>query len=442
MSRATNHPKRILYLLALSLALPACGSDAGGIPEEGNAYLTVVGDRNVFVGLETSRRLAVRYHDASDLPLAGEVSFAVVGDLRGSEISKATGVSNAQGIVELDVFGGSQDATFRIVASAEFAADADWNVSVTDGDPLPPLDPQGSYKLDSTFDVSQLPGDAGKAIGKFIDMTDDPNDPALWLLEQFNWPSWLSWAPAAAAPIVNGLIKDHAPGFVSDLIAVGDKMGQAARKFGTVSELAVTGDQVEGGAYIAVHTMTGFTFRIDSQTYEFSIDELGSQEPVIEGITFALDSDNVAVGEHDMPVRYGAFLGLALDTVVVPLVDPSVQSLHELFVKNVNCTQVGQAIYAEIGGFGIFTATTYKGLCDAGLKYAADAIKDQLIKIDQKAPLLLHITGEAKATDSNNNRRVDSLTGGKWTGSLSHSGDARDFSSPASFSGQRMTVAP
>jgi hypothetical protein len=434
MSKATNQSKRVLYLLALSLALPACGSDAGGIPEEGNAYLTIVGDRNVFVGLGTSRRLAVRYHDASDQPLAGEVSFDVVGDLRGSQISKATGVTNAQGIVELDVFGGDENATFRIVATAAFAADTDWNVAVTDGDPLPPLDPQGSYKLDSSFDVSQLPGDVGKAISTFIDISENPG---LWLLQQFNWPSAISWAPSVLAPIVNSLINDNAPNFVNDILAVGDKMGQAARNFGTVTELSVTGDQIESGGFLAEHTMTGFTFRIDLETYHYSIAELGSTEPVVEGISFALEGDKASVGQHDMPIRYGAFLALALDQVVVPLVDPSVQSLHELFIKNVDCAKVGQAAADTIG---LFSASFYEGLCDTGLKLAADFVKDQLIKIDQKAPLLLHISGEAKATDSNNNRRVDSLTAGKWEGSLSHSGDARDFSSPASFSGQRMVV--
>src|SRR5690606_17366695 len=107
-SRSSAHT---LAILALAPALPACGSSA----HEG-AYLTIVGDRNVYVGYESTRRLSIRYHDADNQPLAGEVGFAVAGDLRGSSISTSSGVTNSQGIVEIDVHGGPDDTTFRIVA--------------------------------------------------------------------------------------------------------------------------------------------------------------------------------------------------------------------------------------------------------------------------------------------------------------------------------------
>src|SRR5262245_26513812 len=66
----------LLTAPGLSIVTAACGASASA-PEEGNAFLTVVGDRNVFLDYGQRVNIAVRYHDSNDEPLAGEVSLRV-----------------------------------------------------------------------------------------------------------------------------------------------------------------------------------------------------------------------------------------------------------------------------------------------------------------------------------------------------------------------------
>lgn len=438
MKRTWNISRTLLFSTAALLGAAACGgSSSNPPPEEGNAYLTVVGDRNVFLDHDAAQRLSIRYHDSQDQPLAGEVSFRLVGDAKGSSISKDSGVTNSQGIVELQVEAGAEDANFRIEATAEYASSADWSIAVTDGGSVPPLDPQGTYKLDSRFDVSQPPGDVGEVVGKFIEITDDPYDPATWLLDQIDdVPGFLR--PGLDA-VVNEVMTQYAPNFVNNMVEIGDRLGQAAKKFGTVSELVVTSgddDVDEGSRMAAVHTMTGFTFRIDGDTYEFSVDELGSEEPSVEDITFDMSSEDVTVGAHDMPVRYGGFLALALEDVIIPLVDGNAASLHELFQNQVNCVQVGQELYSETQ---FFSPSFWEGACDIALQAAAESIMAEVVGLDEQAPLLLQIQGEARALDNNGDRQVDALNNGKWSGTLDFNGDVGELSEPGSFTGELMS---
>src|SRR5262245_61084761 len=53
------------------------------------------------------------------------------------------------------------------------------------GDEVKPLDAAGAYSLRSNFDLAaNAPGKAGQVINLVIDMTDDPDDPTGWILDQ------------------------------------------------------------------------------------------------------------------------------------------------------------------------------------------------------------------------------------------------------------------
>lgn len=438
MKTTKKTPRVLLLATATSFALGACGGNGSNLPppEEGNAYLTIVGDSNVFIDRGAQQRLMVRYHDSNDQPLAGKIMFEVVGSAQGSTISKDSGVTNSEGLVELNVNAGSQDTSFQIKATAPYASSAIWSIAVQNGDSVPPLEPQGTYRLNSQFDVSTLPGDVGNVVSDFVAMTDDPYDPATWVLDQIDGvPGFLR--PGLDA-VLNQVIEDNAPNFVNDILDVGDRLGQAAHKFGTVSELRVkgAGNDVDNASLTAVHTMTGFTFRIDGQTYDYTLADLGSQEPVVEGVSIQMDGDNMNVGAHDMPVNYGGFLGLALEDDIIPLVDPNASSLHEFFMDRVDCTNVGSSLYNQTQ---ILSADFWKGACDIGLQAAAESIMAEIVGIDEQAPLLLKISGHAHVADSNGDRTVDEMSRGKWNGSLDFNGDSEDLVEPGSFTGERMS---
>src|SRR5438445_9110190 len=68
--------------------------------------------------------------------------------------------------------------------------------------PDPQVDAQGTYRVNSTFDIAtNMPGTAGSVLNGIIAATDDPDDPMAWLLEQ--------------------LLAQMSPGTLHDILAAG-----------------------------------------------------------------------------------------------------------------------------------------------------------------------------------------------------------------------------
>ncbi len=151
--------------VALAIAGMGCSSsepDPGGNgnpPEPGNAYLTIVGDSNVFMESGWTQTISVRYHDGNDGALAGEVEFSVVGNSNGGTISSPSSVTNSDGQASIDVIAGATgEAAFTIRAEAPYADAVEWTVAVSAGDPpLPPLDVTGRYTVTSDIDLGLGP---------------------------------------------------------------------------------------------------------------------------------------------------------------------------------------------------------------------------------------------------------------------------------------------
>src|SRR5689334_10340457 len=98
------------------------GGGDGKPPVNGDAFLTVVGSANVFVGNGAQQAITVRYHDQADTPLAGEVDFAIKGDGGGAALSSAKAVTDKDGNATVTLTTGTGgDAAFTVEASAEYA---------------------------------------------------------------------------------------------------------------------------------------------------------------------------------------------------------------------------------------------------------------------------------------------------------------------------------
>lgn len=415
-----------LRLATASLLLSACASGTG-LPtaEEGDAYLTVVGDQNVTLDLGAQRTLEVLYHDSNESPLAGEVEFEIVGEAKGGALSASSSSTDSQGIASLRVEAGQNAASFRIKASAEFAPPAEWTVAVGDGAALP-LDPEGTYQIDSQFDID-LPGDVGDVVGEFVEMTDDPYDPGTWMLDR------IGAVPGFLRPGLDSAIEDlmveYAPNFVDDVLLLGDKLGQAARKFGTITELRVGGD-----GQAAAHSVTHLSFRIDGESYAYSMEDLDRPVVVVEEVPFQLEGDQVKVGAHELPVRYGGFLSLALEEDVIPIVAPGASSVYEFLARLVDCSLLGEALQQETA----IGADFWTDACDSTLRDVAADIEAKLLTLDEQAPLLLEISGEARGRDTGGDGAMDEITGGEWLGRVGYDGETSVLREPGQFSGQRI----
>ena len=431
----------------LVAAVGACTSDPGSDdaapnrPTDGHAVLTIVGDTNLFLETGWRREITVRYHGDDEQPLAGEVAFALVGSGGGASLSAATAVTDADGNAKVTVVAGADgEASFRVAASAPFAQEVAWSIAVKPPVMVGPLDATGLYRVQSQFDLAgDLPGTVGDVIETFLEMTDDPNDPATWVLDRVvdelgsgTIVTLIQHARPFLDGIVNDLLHRIAPDLVDDLLAAGNQLGDAARSFGTVSTLAVTG--TAGGDLASTHTITGISLEIDGRHHSWTVEDLGLAAPVATGVAFALDGETRAtVGDHELALSYGTILLAGLDEVIVPALDPRAHSLRELLGHQINCDAIGRTIADTIG---LGSAGVYIAACSAGLDAAARLVEDRIRDLDG-AGIVLGIGGAARVDDPDQDRVVDVLSPGSWTGAVRYAGQPAPLG-PSSFRADRM----
>jgi len=438
---------QITLLATLFVSLAACGG--GG---SDNAYLTIVGDSNVFLDNNDIQTLRVRYHDSADDPLQGQVAFRLVGTTGGATLNRSSALTDDNGVVEVELRAGkSGSATFTIEATADYASAARWRISVGNG--IPDLDPTGRYELRSKLDIiSGLDNDAGDVINTFIDMTDDPNDPATWIIDQGikqlpkDVANVLKLFRGAIDPAVNKLIMDNAPAFVQDLKDMGEALGDVTRNFGAVSILdikkAKAGD-TDDPDYLASHLMTGVFFDIRGTKYDWTLEELNVADVEAKEIPITKDNKNMLViGNHAMPLTYGSIIVVALEQGIIPLFDDQADDLGDYLQNQVDCDKVGQSIYDNGGDeIPLTSPSTYEGLCEFGLEATAGLIIDQILKIDDVG-VQLDIKGIARPRDTDGDRKPDRLQAGKWSGYIDYAGSQAEMvPENNTFEGVRLTTS-
>ena len=451
----------VLFPVAL-VALGACaptgdgsGPDPYGTPVAGHAFLKVVGDRDVFMDAGTATALTIRYEDDYGEPLAGEVSFAILGNSQGGVLSRATAVTDATGIARIVLNAGATDeAAFRIVASAAVADAVDWRVAVTAVQPVIPLATVGTFDVSSRYELTGgLPAAATDALRTIVEMTDDVNDPAAWLLDRalegidsgFALDVISNLRPALDAQL-NHVILTNAPDFVATLVEFGDELGQVARKFGVASQLDISAVTMPDAALVGRHAITGVTYTIDEESYDFTAAELELGASVAQGIAVQLIAGTrVEFGEHTLPFDYGQMLAFAVDRVIIPRLDPSSSDLGDLLASRVNCHRVGDEVYEavveSVGDlFGLISSGLIESACVSGIDAAANAILEQLTDVGGAGSALV-IQGDVRVADTNLDHKVDALRTGLWAGVLHLAGGDAPLVKPhQTFTGTRRGV--
>ena len=310
------------------------------------------------------------------------------------------------------------------------------------GDPDQPLDATGMYQLDSEFDlISGMPGTVGEVSNTFIEMTDDPYDPATWLIDTIlaEWDGgFVEDLIEGARPAIDGWVYDemmeNAPDLVAQIVEVGDRFGQVTRAFGINSTLEVAGD--DGDGLSATHTAMGYHFTINGTAHAYTLDELERDPVAVEGVGFTFDGSRITLSEHSVPLQYGGFLAMVLDEVIIPQVNPNASDLGDLLLSEIDCAAIGARVYAELE-FG--SASLYAGLCEMGIESGAGFVMNKLVSIDEQAQVKLMISGSARASDQSGDRRIDTFTGGEWAGAIDYAGSTGALLDDANtFTGHRM----
>src|SRR5262249_12820146 len=108
------------------------------------------------------------------------------------------------------------------------------------------------------------------------------------------------------------------------------------------------------------------------------------------------------------------------------------RSLTDLLAHKVDCQAIGNAIGDAIG----FGASSFRSACTSGLNAGANLVYQKIDAIDATA-LEFGLNGSARATDTNNDRRIDAIQTGTWSGTLAYGGTPAPLA-PATFFGERI----
>ncbi|NVB83553.1 MAG: hypothetical protein HOV81_34585 [Kofleriaceae bacterium] len=298
-----------------------------------------------------------------------------------------------------------------------------------------PLTPEGRFAVTSDFDIAtNMPGTAGAVINGIISATDDADDPTHWILDQL-----VAQLPAGSIkntlqgsiPFVSGYLNDRlldvAPDFVGRVVDLGDKFGQVARHFGTLETLEISAN----GA--ATKTVTGVQFTVDQLELSYAFADYNMDNVSVPNLTVTLEkTGKLTVSDHKVPLSYGKILRLAIDEMVIPMIDPTATNLEDVLKGVVNCQAVGQYVYEAID---IGSPSTFEQACKSGLKFGAQTIYAQIDRVNQSA-LEFGINGIAKGVDKNGDGKMDKIQTGAWAGTLTYSGQGAPLSM-ATFVGAR-----
>jgi hypothetical protein len=128
---------RIARLASLLMVVAGCGPTPQGPPDGGPPLaLDVLDPPGAQIGLHYGKSVAlrVRYHvdDAAAQAVSGQtVRFSIFGDPAGSTLSADHAVTDATGVATVELTAGQAEASFKVVADAVNAPEAEFDVSVS-----------------------------------------------------------------------------------------------------------------------------------------------------------------------------------------------------------------------------------------------------------------------------------------------------------------------
>lgn len=305
--------------------------------------------------------------------------------------------------------------------------------------PDPEMDAQGTYRINSTFDiVTNMPGGQGSFLNGLIEATDDPDDPMSWLVDQMlaqMQPGTFKDILVGAKPFVIGYLNDRvtdlAPGLFGAIDQLGDRMNELLKNLGVNEKLWVS---LVDQTYMGQITADGVRFKLAGVTKDLLFAQHDIDDVIVPDVLVTLEAQTkVRIGEHTLSLPYGKIMRLGLDAAVIPVIDPNATSLADLLDNVVDCAAVGQSIHDALD-FG--APALWAGACLTGLEKAADAVYAQFLDTDSK--LDFNLIGNARGADTNNDFKIDELSAGNWDGSMHYDAVPAALAQPAAFVGKRM----
>ena len=289
---------------------------------------------------------------------------------------------------------------------------------------------EGTWALESSLALPDgyLAGSA-PYLDDFLGMTDDPDDPATWLLDRVE--DRLGWFEAKALSaarsalgldaIVNAIILENSPELVGELVQLGGDLAELSSGL-EVSSLLVVRD--EGGRLVADHQVVGLAFRTGGQVAPID----GVPLPGPARAIATVDGAVLRIERHGLALDQGAILRQGLERVALPRVAPGATSVSGWLADEIDCAGIGERIeeIVEVG-----SPSDYAGACADVVEAAVDEVLGDAFAIRAE----LALTGRADLADDDADGAFD-LMDGTWQGTMTVGGSAQPM--PASrFEGVR-----
>jgi hypothetical protein len=371
--------------------------------------LTIVGDPVVPAQAGSTVPLSFRLTDAQGQPVPSfPIQLGLIaGGAADGYLSGESTVTDADGVGKFSVALGPGLGGVNVFADTGVAdsRNAMWVIEV-----MPPPFGVGTYALDSTFTLpTSLDGEP--LAHDLADVTDDPHDPATWLLDNMDdvvRSTFASYRPGLDDAVNYAIDRDG-------LTSAAEEVATMTHTFGVHEELAVRVGA--DGALVGRLTVTGYFVVVDGTTY---VDPFYGELPAIDGIPVTVASGQIQIGGHDL-TGYGG----AVEVALVP-------DLFALLKSSFDCNAVGQIIDDTTGigsdGFGssacVDVEYTRGNMLNGERSQLAGSVS-------------LHVEGSAQLVDADGDGRVDRLAQGVWTGSATVNGATQPLGAGQSFTGQR-----
>jgi hypothetical protein len=302
------------------------------------------------------------------------------------------------------------------------------------GDAAPPVSTVptligGTYDLAGTLDLQTLPAPADALLGQLGAATDQPDDPARYLVDRMvaalpdgTFKSVATGLAPYIAPYIQIEIDRIAPHFAPGIRQLASGLAAIAHHMTPIERMIIASDG------LATRALIGLRFG------STPCDLAANGAPDALAITrVAIDGEGkLALAGHRMQLPYGEMLRLGLDRAVIPSIDLAAGNLADALRDLVDCHALG-ATFAAHAGLG--SPALYETACAAAMTGLASDVYRKIAAIDD-APFELNVSGAALGVDLDANGTMDEVRSGTWTGTATYAGTKGPLGA-ATFTGTR-----
>ncbi|PIE65852.1 MAG: hypothetical protein CSA24_01775 [Deltaproteobacteria bacterium] len=449
----------VVSLFAMGLALFACaGSSMGPQNADGGSTdryvpqpdapgaspdvllakryrLTIVGWQQIALQQSQQVVLQVRLTQNEESAANEPVTFAFKGSAGDAALSTFTAITDSQGFAETTLTAGSILGSFDVEANHSRAqAPVLWAITVEKKPDVPPATAKlaGTFTLSNTFNITgQFSGSAlADVLNLLEDFSDDPDDPGKFIVDLildeiqsqvdsgiFNQISNLFRSLLYTE--TNKLLQNLT--LVQNIKQIAKDLSDLARRFTIVSRMVSAAPQPGNAPMTVTHTLDRIKWTIGGQTMAYTFAQLGMADPTVSNLELTLSNgSNLAIAKHRFDLKFGAFLLVGLNSLIIPKVNSSAKSINDLLKGWVDCVSLGKTM--DNATNNLIGPTIWQQGCESGLTMAGSYIEKQVLKLgtDQSK---LEVQGQCKLTDQDSDTYYDTMTKGVWTGTFSLNGN-------------------